>query len=198
MATSKLTTLNEIIEATITSRLADLYYCLPGIVVAYYSTTMEADVQISINDPRFEPDTDVLTTEPWPVWPRMRVVWPKLGGGWTPTGPLAAGDKVQVFFQDLDDSGYRQTGQQGDPLMTRRHGSDSAWCVPLDVTDKGVPTGTVDALALASKIDLFIQTVMGWTPVANDGGAALKAALQAASPPFTTSTTVDGPPVQHS
>jgi hypothetical protein len=29
-------------------------------------------------------------------------------------------------------------------------------------------------------VDKFIQAIMGWTPVAGDGGAALKAALTAA------------------
>lgn len=210
MPTSRQTTLTEVIEAFISSRLGDTYHILPGIVQTYYPATQEADIQIAINDPRFEPDTDALETEPWPLYPRMRVSWPRFGG-YTIMGPLNPGDSVQVFFQDLDDSAFRATGQASDPPRTRRFGSDSAFCVPFGVADKDIATdaaeassalilgkdgapqqiqvngttidigkGATDFVALAAKIDLFIQTVMAWTPNAGDGGAALKAALTAA------------------
>lgn len=178
MTTSTHTTLTEVIESAITSRLADTYHALPGIVVAYYPLTFEADVQIAVNDPRFDPDDDVLEMEQWPIYPRMRVAWPKFGTQ-TLVGSLAQGDKVQCFFQDLDDSVFRDTGQQSDPARTRRFGSDAAFCMPWDLTDSGVGT-VVDALALASVLDLVMQALQSWTPVANDGGAALKTALGAA------------------
>lgn len=178
MGTSAFTTLAEVIEAAITTRMGDTYHALPGIVVAYYSLTQEADVQIAVNDPRFDPDTDVLETEEWPVWPRMRVAWPRFGST-TLVGSLSAGDKVQVFFQDLDDSVFRTTGQQGDPARTRRFGSDSAFCAPWDLTDAGVAP-KADDLALASVLDEVMKALQTWTPVPNDGGAALKTALATA------------------
>lgn len=144
--TTKTTSFTEIIQQAISSRMSDTYHTLPGIVVAYYPVTQDADVQIAINDPRFDPDTDELTTEPWPIYPHMRVAWPRFGG-FTIMGPLSVGQSVQCHFQDLDDSGYRVTGQQGDPLFTRRFGSNSCYCVPDDVTDAGIAT---DAAAAGS------------------------------------------------
>jgi hypothetical protein len=55
----------------------------------------------------------------------------------------------------------------------------------LSVTD--VPG---DALALASVLDTLITTILGWTPVANDGGAALKSAITSAFAGFVTSGSV--------
>lgn len=178
MTVSAHTTLTEVIEAAITSRLADTYHALPGIVVAYYPLTFEADIQIAVNDPRFDPDTDALEAEAWPVWPRMRVAWPRFGAT-TLVGTILPGAKVQCFFQDLDDSVFRDTGQQSDPARTRRFGSDSAFCIPIDLTDGGVATVT-DALALASVLDLVMKALKTWVPVANDGGGALKTALASA------------------
>lgn len=139
MGLSRTTTFAEIVSAAVTSQLADTYHALPGIVQAYYAATMEADIQIAVNDPRFDPDSDTLTTEPWPVYPKVRVAFPR-GSGFTICWPLAVGDKVQVFFQDLDDSSFRSTGQQGDPPRTRRHASDAAFALPWDLTDGGVVT----------------------------------------------------------
>lgn len=136
---STLTTFAEIIDSAMFSHSSEHYHILPGKVVTYYPDKQEADVQIAIDDPRFDPDTDELVTEKWPIYPRMRVVWPRFGG-FTICGPVNSGDVVQVFFQDLDDSKFRSTGQSGAPDRTRRFGSDSAFCLPWDMTDAGVAT----------------------------------------------------------
>lgn len=137
MSGSKRTTFVEIIRAAMGSAMADTYHALPGIVVAYYPTEQAADVRIALDDPRFDPDTDERADEPWAIYPKMRVAWPRFGG-FTICGPLAPGNAVQVFFQDLDDSKFRATGQPGPPQNTRRFGADAAFCVPWDLTDAGV------------------------------------------------------------
>jgi hypothetical protein len=60
----------------------------------------------------------------------------------------------------------------------------------IRISDTEIDLGATptDPVALSTKIDLFIQTVMGWIPVPNDGGAALKTALTSAG--FTPATTV--------
>ena len=59
--------------------------------------------------------------------------------------------------------------------------------IRISATDIELGNNTTDAIALASKVDLFIQTVMGWVPVPNDGGLALQTALTSAG--FTLSST---------
>ena len=137
MPTNRQVSMAEVLSAAIRSTLGDHYHCLPGIVQTYYPATEEADVQIAINDPRSDPDSDEVTTEPWQVWPKMKVAWLKFGG-YVIQGPLANGAKVQVLWNDLDDSAFRASGQQGDPPMLRRHGTEGAFCIPFDLTDMGV------------------------------------------------------------
>lgn len=192
MSGTRPTELSEILAAVSVGATSDHYHILPGIVVAAYPATQEADIQIALNDPRFDPVTDERQDEPWVIYPRMRVVWPRFGG-LTIMGPLAVGQAVQVFFQDLDDSKFRATGQQCSPQGTRRHGSDGAFCVAWDMTDAGVATdaaaagsamiigkdgdpaqiristGTIqlgnvggDALALASKVETELNNLAAW------------------------------------
>ena len=140
MPLSKRTTISEVIGTTVKSLMSDTYHCLPGIVQAYYPADLTADIQIAVKDPRFDPDTDVLQTEQWPLYPHVRVAWPNFGG-FIISGQLNKLDAVQVFFQDLDDSAYRESGQVSDPPRTRRHGSDAAFCFPMSVLDVDA-TGT--------------------------------------------------------
>ena len=185
MPTTKVPTFPELIRAAIDSKLSDTYHALPGIVKAYSAATMTADVQIAINDPRFDPDDETLSTEPWPVYPGVRVAWPRFGAV-NLVGTLSPGDKVQCFFQDLDDSKFRSTGQQGDPQNTRRFGSDGVFCVPWDLTDVGV-TAQFDFLALAAKIETElgnIATALGALTCPNDGSGTIA----------VTSTSPYGPP----
>jgi len=169
MPTTKLTTFPELLRAAIDSHAADTYHILPGIVVAYNASQNTADVQIAIDDPRFDPDTDERQDEPWPVYPSVRVVWPRFGGT-TLVGTLGQGDKVQCFFQDLDDSKFRSTGQQGSPQNSRRFGSDAVFAVPWDVTDGGVAGTQFDTLALASKVEKFCQDIITWVKTGTAGG----------------------------
>lgn len=60
--------------------------------------------------------------------------------------------------------------------------------IKISATDIELGASATDAVALASKVDAFIQTVMSWLPAAGDGGAALKTALTTAG--FTITSTV--------
>lgn len=186
MPTDRVPTLSEVIDNAITSRLADTYHILPGVVVAYYPSTQDADVHIAVNDPRFDPDSDTLETEPWPVCPHVRVAWPRISNV-NLTGTLNPGDPVQCFFQDLDDSAFRANGQANDPNRTLRHGSDSMFCVPWNITDKGV-TSNYDSLPLCSFLDNLIKALLTLNASAPITGTALQAALsgQGITPGFTT------------
>lgn len=146
MALTRRTTLAEVIQAAVDSGHSDHYHILPAYVINYYPATCEADLQIAITDPRFDPQTDELSNEQWPPYPRVRVAWPKMGG-FVIVGHLQPGDAVQVFFQDLDDSAYRTTSQVSDPPRTRRFGADGAFCLPFAVTDSKIPLDATPAAA---------------------------------------------------
>lgn len=132
------TTLSEVVTSAVESRIGQAYHCLPAIVVAYYPTTFEADVQIAVNDPRFDPDTDARIDEGWPIYPKVRVAWPSFNG-FILAAPLTAGDSVQVFFQDLDDSAFRSSGQVSSPVNTRRFSPDASFILPFSVADAAKP-----------------------------------------------------------
>lgn len=138
------TTIQEVVTAAVNARLADCYHKLPGIVEKYYPLTHEADVRIGLTDPRFDPETDERADEEWPIYPKVRVAWPRFGG-FQIVGPIATGDKVEVFFQDLDDSAFRVNGQTAAPVLTRRFDATGAFCVPWDITTKGVSADAADA-----------------------------------------------------
>jgi hypothetical protein len=66
----------------------------------------------------------------------------------------------------------------------------------VDVTSRGLPSSTGGFVSLAQKIDLIISKLdtvfrTAWTPVAQDGGAALKTAYLTAftTPPSSTAST---------
>ena len=95
------------------------------------------------------------------------------------------GDRSHPLVIVMSDRRYRPTG--GEPGTAGIHNQTGARVVVL-------PDGTVEARSsagaaapLATKADLAAlkAAITGWTPVPNDGGAALKAALTAlfAGPP---------------
>lgn len=192
----------EILGATAQALRDSMYHCAPGIVLAYYGAEQAADVQPATHDVRIDPDTQERVSEPWPILPKVRVLFPKFSGlaVW---GDLSPGDKVLLIALDLDPTKHRASGQAEDPIDTRRHGGAYWVAIPGDLTDAGtLPStgagkvfvgGGADAAALASVLDAFIKVFLNWTPMPNDGGAALHTALMAwATGPPAFSTTGSG------
>ena len=112
--------------------------------------------------------------------PGMITVGTTTEAGSAPAGKLPPGSG----------SGLGKVGQiihttNGLQLGNRPGGSETAF-ITADSFQVG-PSPT-KAVAIAQMIDLFIATVMGWTPVPNDGGAALKTARTAAGGSPTTTT----------
>lgn len=208
----------EILQAGLQNLRDATYHVVPGIVAAYYAADNTADVTPATHDVRFDTTTGERISEPWPIIPRVRVLWPRFGALalWCDLSP---GDKVTLLAYDLDPTAHRASGQAEDPIDTRRHGGGYWGAIPGDVTDAGVlpatggkimmgaPGGVMvavsasevdlgaaapsDRAALASILDSFIHVFLStWTPVPNDGGAALKTALTAWAaslvPPYST------------
>jgi len=156
-------------------------------------------------------------SEPWPVIPKVPIRFPSGGGMsiWWDLKPgdeveLQAWDLDPSTFQTTGqpsdppftrrNSGTHWVatpGKTADPgclgpaggLLCIGSTSGPSVTVGPSGVNLGAPVGSppVDAVGLSSRIDLFIQTVMTWVPVPNDGGAALKTALTAAG--FTPAST---------
>src|ERR1700683_758670 len=208
----------ELFDAAAERLKGAMYHTMPGIVVTFYpgvagTSPACVDVQPAVNDVRFDTDTTERISEPWPIIPRVPILYPK-GGGYVMAFPLQAQDKVTLIAYDLDPTAHRLNGAQVDPMDVRRHAGAYWAAIPGDITNPGAMLsstsacssfvlgqdgrppqqivisatsialgGSTDAIALASKVDAFIAAVMAWVPVPDDGGAALKTALTAAGYP---------------
>jgi hypothetical protein len=133
-------TIQEILVAFGDRIKSSMYHVQPGIVQAYYAGQPgTVDVLPAISDVRFDPDDGSRLSEPWPIIPRVPVLYPS-GGGFSITFPLAKNDKVILLAFDQDPTTHRQTGQAEDPQHTARH-TGSYWCaIPADVTQVTSPT----------------------------------------------------------
>lgn len=208
----------EVIDTALFGLRAKLYKCMPGIVTK--GGTAAVDVQPAVHDVRFDPVLGSRISEPWPIIPGVPVGWPAWGRGkFALVGTLEVGDKVWLQSPDLDPTRHRGTGNAEDPADTSRHTGAYWIATPMDITDAGAlaspgdfavlgdPSGVQvqvgssavslggangsDHAALASILDSFISVfIENWTPVAEDGGAALKAAILAWQlaqvPPYTS------------
>lgn len=195
----------DLIQTALESMASDLCVALPGRVESYDASAQTADVKPMIRRLVPTPDEDHISEE-MPVIYSVPVCHPG-GNGWGLHIPLAAGDTVLLVFSQWDPSEWRRTGDIADPADHRSHNASHAVAIPgyrskqapisgassSDVTfmkdgfgitiksDKVEIGGSSDAAALASKVDDQLNDLKtalnGWTPVSQDGGAALKAAL---------------------
>jgi hypothetical protein len=201
-------TLSEIISDYGESLKASIYHTLPGVVKAYYSDGT-ADVMPAVHDVRFDVDTGERISEPSPIIPHVRIMYPS-GGGFSITWPLAPGDKVTLHAYDLDPTVHQLTGAEADPQDIRRHGGTYWQCVPGDCTD-GAPTatagqvtitgpmivlgaGAADFAALASKVDACMAAIKTHThpvtvagPLAGTAAASVELAVPGTLPPSGSS-----------
>lgn len=192
--------LSELIRLALDSRFAECRVSLPGKVVKYDRATQRADVQPVVREavPKRDGSTEL---EELPIIPNVPVAWIRGGGYWIQL-PLAAGDHVDLVFQDVDISRWRETGALSDPGDLTRHGlsypvaypviAPDADALPEIGDDEAVIDGptlirlggpSADYVALAAKVDAELDRLWTllttWTVVANDGGQALKTAALA-------------------
>lgn len=175
------------------------------------------DVEPGVHDVRIDTETGERSSEPFGIIPAVPVGVLRFGP-FVVAGALEVGGHVTLLSYDLDPTKHRGTGNAEDPTFARRHGGNFWLVLPIDICNPsaladpgsqlfmGTPGGvgvaidgsTVslgsaapsDAVALASVLDSFINVFLqAWTPVATDGGLALKTALVAwaltASPKHT-------------
>lgn len=85
------------------SERADAFHKLPGQIVSFDPATQTATVKIM-----YQPTVDGEPVDP-PELLEVPVVQPR-GGGFAVTAPLGAGDWVELSFDDVDTSGFRDSG----------------------------------------------------------------------------------------
>lgn len=211
----------EILEAALKSERASTYRTFPGVVQAYHAggpgKRATVDVQVTVNDVRFDLDTNEALSEPWDVITGVPVLWPRFGG-FVIKGPMQQGDEVTIIAYDLDPSAFRTTGQVSDPDDVKRHGGNY-WCaLPCGIAD---PNGTAsdgasvltigvdggqaqiqisgqtiqlggsggDFVALASKVNAAIKAWAEWAASGTGTGYTPPTpATQPGTPPGTVDT----------
>lgn len=193
-------TLAELVRRALESRIADIHVATPAIVRSYDAAKQTVSVQPAVRRVIEDEDGD-FWEEDFPPIDNVPVEWPG-GGGMYLHFPLAAGDSGVLVFCERSIAEWRDTGKQATPRDLRVHGLGSAVFRPglrdnktprTDAPSSGVavisvgdgilrvgPDSGAQFVALADKVKSNFQAIKdlftNWTPVPNDGGAALKAA----------------------
>jgi hypothetical protein len=198
----------EVVRRAITSRLAAVHTSIPAKVVDYDADEQRATVQIAVESCYIDPDSGELVFYAVPPLTRVPVAFPS-SSGFSITWPLSKGDPVWLVFAERSTDEFRATGNDSNqPQDRRRFALEDAVAIPggrpfadpipaegvadgaLVVRGDDVRLGSSSAssvVALGPLVDGELNDLKAafesWTPVPNDGGAALKTILTAL---FTT------------
>lgn len=190
----------ELLRRVLDSRVQDVWTTFPARVVTYDPATQTADLEPQIRRtlPTEDGDTD---TEDLPVIPNVPIQFPRGGGDtYAITWKLQADDFVWVHVCTVAIGNWRRTGEVSDPGDVRTHSLGSCFAVPgaapnsktLDQANDSdhalvieaplikLGKDATDFAALAALVNGNFTKIKNlfnsWTPVPNDGGAALKTA----------------------
>lgn len=191
----------EILRRAIESRLGDLYTAGVGEIQAYYPDTQTADIAPVVRRP-LPTEDDVIVYEDLPILPNVPVLFPR-GGAYSITWPLVKGDFCDLLIQTYSFAQWRQSGETSDAGDIRPHHLGNAIAIPglapnanpIDPAQASAAAIIIEGpaiwlgkdatefIALAGKVDAQLTALKtkfaAWTPVAGDGGAALKTLLTA-------------------
>lgn len=190
-------TLPEVIRRALESRLGDVFTALPGRIQTYDAATQTADVALVVRRPMPTGDESETAYEELPILPNVPILFPRNSAGtYAITWPLGAGDFVWIMFSTWSFATWRRTGETSDPGDIRPHHPGSAVAYPalapnaqpLDQAQTAalvlegpiirIGKAATQAIAMANKVATELQKIKdmftSWTPVPNDGGAALK------------------------
>lgn len=152
----------EVIDAALTARLRSVHTALPGTIRNYSEADQTATVELAV-----QLESTLEQFAKVPDLADVPVLWP---GAW------ANGDKCLLVFSEEHFAKWFDTGSVEPPEVLQRHGLH-ALCIPL-VAEAGQ---AVQFVALSNLVNAQFTALRNafnaWTPVANDGGAALKTQL---------------------
>jgi len=135
------------VGAAATSERRDTHGRLPGQIVSFDPATQTATVRLMVM-----PIVNGEPIEP-PDLVEVPISQPR-GGGFAMTAPIAAGDYVDVNFDDVDTSGFRSSGSQSKPGTARLNSLSDA-----TATLGRQPSG--EALTAYDAANMFMGTVDG-------------------------------------
>lgn len=208
--------LSEVMRRVLASREADAHNSLPGIIRTYDAGNQTAEIEIALTNP-VESASDEIedARETYPVLVSVPVAFPRAGAFFL-HWPLTRGDSVLLVFNDLDPGAWRQSGSVSDPGTPTRNSLSYACAIPgyyprnnpmphadsthgrigkgavfIEFRDAEIRVGGAESLVKAAAFDLLKSALDSWSPVANDGGAALKTLLTPilTNPAWTGSST---------
>lgn len=112
-------TLEDVIQAAIESRVAEIYTTLPGRIESYDATKQTANIKIMVQVPIENLNGDI-TLETLPTLFSVPVCFEQ-GGGFFQSFPVQQGDECAVHFSMRDLNEWRRTGECVDPGDIRTH-----------------------------------------------------------------------------
>src|SRR5260221_3943082 len=198
--------INAVLERLLADDRADLHVALPGVVQSYDPATQTASIKPMVQRVVREQD-DERAVDPMPVLPAVPVVFARGGGYFMTFPLVAGDAGLLVFCerdpgpwrhtgQDSDpgDEGlhwltgavlYPWLETEARALPTRPGhlvvGKEGGPELHIDGShvDVGAAGGNFVALSnlVSAQLAALKSAINGWTPVPNDGGAALKVAL---------------------
>lgn len=199
-------TLWEVIQHLVNEIVASWFTALPARVESYDPATQSCSVQPLLKGRRRgEAGEDIVENRA--IINSVPVVFPG-GGGFRITFPIERGDTVMLVMSTFSLDRWKARGGVVDPEDERRWDPSDAvafpsvrdftrsWVdVPTDgmsiggdagpaikITSTDIQAGGTNPLALYSAVTSLKSIFNAWTPVAADGGAALKTALAAWNP----------------
>lgn len=197
-------TLADVLDYWRRDHAADLHVAIPARVESYDGAKQTAVVKPMVRRVMRTADEERLVDSLPPV--HALVQWPR-GGHYFLQLPIAPGDSGLLVFCEADIGGWYQTAQDVDPGDERRHSLAGAVFFPgletvaralaavdhlvlgheggpgvhvkASTVELGAEGGNFVALAnlVGQQLADLKSAISGWTPVPNDGGAALKVAL---------------------
>ncbi len=194
-------TFAEMLRRAMDARLLDVHTAIPARVEAYDAATLSVDAQPLIKQAHEDENGDRVV-EQLPVIPSVPVVFPG-SGGYRVTFPIVVGDLVLLVFSEASIDKWLETGGLVDPIDDHRHNISDAIAIPglrsfaspsaantsalvIEGDDVRLGDDTGTAVALKSDLDSLKSIFNNWTPVANDGGGALKTLLGSWTPAGAT------------
>lgn len=158
---SRLPSWNECLDAATTAALRSVHTASLGKLRSYDAAAQTASVELATHLPSAAGEYQAVA----PV--TANVLWP---GAW------AAGDRCLVVFLEESAAKWLETGSVEAPEVQIRHGLHA-----VAIVFPSIEGQTVDFVALGNLVGAQLadlkSAINGWTPVSNDGGAALKVAL---------------------
>ena len=122
-------TTEELLNLILDHRLRELHTALPGRVESYDASKQTCDV-LPMLKKQTPNGQGGYTTEDLPVLPNVPVAFPRGGGGFFMSFPLAKGDFVMLVFHERAIGAWRKKGEATAPGDLRMHSLAGAVAYP--------------------------------------------------------------------